>query len=90
MEEYWVRAICRQGLDICDCDGYTLDFLSYNLNDIYVDLPSLSNFRELCILNNRNVDVVRVVTGGRRKTRRNKKMKSKRRYKRSKRRGRDD
>lgn len=60
--EFPVRYICTYAhLDIC-VDGYTLDYLKYNPNDIYNKLPSLNGYRELCILNARNVDLVESIS----------------------------
>lgn len=72
------------------CDGFTIDFLSYNQNDNYKDLPSLSNFRQLYVSLRRNLDLVNVETTGgltkRRKSRNHKKYRqTKRRRKTNKR-----
>ena len=43
-------------------DGYTLDFLQWNPNKIYKDLPSLRGFRELVVRNAANkMEVVSVI-----------------------------
>ena len=64
--EYFVRAIClNYHLDICACaDGYTLDLLTHNPNAIYKDLPSLSGFRELCVFNNIELDLLSATAKG--------------------------
>ena len=56
--EGWVRHICiHTNSQIC-VDGYTMEFLKYNGNQIYKDLPSLNGLRELCILDTQNVSLV--------------------------------
>jgi hypothetical protein len=36
-------------------DGYTHDFLTYNPNDIFKDLPSLEGYREICVYDYSNL-----------------------------------
>ena len=56
--EGWFRHICvHTNIPIC-IDGYTSDFLKYNPNKIYKDLPSLDGYRELCILNDNFIDII--------------------------------
>lgn len=56
--EYWVKYMCVTTTRSFCVDGYTLDFLTYNPNEIYKDLPSIPGFRELCILNAENISLV--------------------------------
>lgn len=76
--EFIVRNECIY-LDTPYCayaDGYTLDFLQFNPNEIYKDKDSLDGFRELCILNCGNlIKVEEEQNAGKRKSRRNRKSK---------------
>jgi len=59
-----IRTSCsRVNSDVCPdyIDGYTLDFLEYNSNEPYADLPILEGYRELCLFNNKYVDFLRIV-----------------------------
>jgi hypothetical protein len=57
-----IRKACKRGepYDVCPegVDGYTLDFLKYNPNDPYKDLPILDGYRELCLFDVNMVDLV--------------------------------
>jgi|LakMenE18May11ns_1017448.scaffolds.fasta_scaffold9704740_1 hypothetical protein len=55
--ESWVRYMCAYVKDPICVDGYTLDFLKFNPNSIYKQFKSLDGFRELCILNAKNVSL---------------------------------
>jgi hypothetical protein len=60
--ECFIRRICVD-LEIETCvDGYTMDLLQFNPNKIFKSLPSLSGFRELCLLDARNLEFVQLVT----------------------------
>ena len=60
--ESFIRRICVE-LEIETCvDGYTLDLLQFNPNKIFKPLPSLTGFRELCVLDARNLEFVALVT----------------------------
>jgi len=58
--ESWARYHCYHYFGFCanGIDGYTLDFLKFNPNEGYKNLPILEGFRELCIYDNRNVDLI--------------------------------
>ena len=58
LSESWVRYICLYLRSNYCVDGYTLDFLSFNYNLTYKKLKSLKGgYRELCIINNKNVSL---------------------------------
>ena len=60
--EGFIRRICVDlGSETC-VDGYTLDLLQFNPNKIFKPLPSLTGFRELCVLDARNLEFVALVT----------------------------
>ena len=60
--EGFIRRICVD-LEIETCvDGYTMDLLQFNPNKIFKSLPSLSGFRELCLLDARNLEFIQLVT----------------------------
>ena len=60
--ECFIRRICVD-MDIETCvDGYTMDLLQFNPNKIFKSLPSLSGFRELCLLDAVNLEFVKLVT----------------------------
>jgi hypothetical protein len=42
-------------------DGYTLDFLYYNPNQIYKNLPVIKNYRELYLSNNTGLELVEII-----------------------------
>ena len=58
--EGWPRYHCYHNYGFCanGIDGYTLDFLKFNPNEGYRNLPILEGFRELCIYDNRNVELI--------------------------------
>ena len=58
VHESWARYFCYQQFGFCGegIDGYTLDFLKFNPNKGYRNLPILEGFRELCIYDNKNID----------------------------------
>ena len=45
-----IRHICTHMKSSMCADGYTCDYLTFNPNPIYKNLPSLPGFRELCIV----------------------------------------
>jgi len=60
--EGFIRRICVDThADVC-VDGYTMDLLQFNPNKIFKSLPTLSGFRELCVLDARNIEFVKLVT----------------------------
>jgi len=60
--EGFIRRICVDiDNEVC-VDGYTMDLLQFNPNKIFKPLPSLSGFRELCLLDARNLEFVKLVT----------------------------
>ena len=60
--EGFIRRICVDlGIETC-VDGYTMDLLQFNPNKIFKPLPSLTGFRELCVLDARNLEFVALVT----------------------------
>ena len=61
--EGWARYQCYAHYGFCanDIDGYTLDFLKFNPNEGYRNLPILEGFRELCIYDNRNVELIETI-----------------------------
>ena len=58
--ESWVKYVCIISENNMCVDGYTLDFLKFNPNEIYKDLNIVEGVRELCILNAQNVSLVSV------------------------------
>lgn len=56
--ESWVRYMCTYIHANCCVDGYTLDFLKFNPNEVYSEFKSLDGFRELCVLNAQNMELV--------------------------------
>ena len=56
--EGWVRHMCIHSRNPICVDGYTLDFLKFNPNSTYKKFRSLDGYRELCILDARNVSLV--------------------------------
>jgi hypothetical protein len=58
--ESWVKYMCVVSENKMCVDGYTLDFLKFNPNEIYKDLNIVEGVRELCILNAENVSLVSV------------------------------
>lgn len=60
--ECFIRRLCVE-MDNDTCvDGYTMDLLQFNQNEIFKPLPSLTGFRELCVLDARNLEFVALVT----------------------------
>jgi hypothetical protein len=60
--ECFIRRICVDfEFETC-VDGYTMDLLQFNPNKIFKPLPSLTGFRELCVLDSRNLEFVALVT----------------------------
>ena len=60
--ECFIRRICVEIESETCVDGYTMDLLQFNPNKIFKSLPSLSGFRELCLLDARNLEFVKLVT----------------------------
>ena len=60
--EGFIRRICVEHEYETCVDGYTMDLLQFNPNKIFKSLPSLSGFRELCLLDARNLEFVKLVT----------------------------
>ena len=59
--ECFIRRLCVE-MDNDTCvDGYTMDLLQFNQNEIFKPLPSLTGFRELCVLDARNLEFVALV-----------------------------
>jgi len=56
--ESWVRYMCSYSRAYACVDGYTLDFLKFNPNEIYSKFKSLDGFRELCVLNATNIELI--------------------------------
>lgn len=57
--ESWVRYMCTYTQAHACVDGYTLDFLKFNPNKIYSKFESLDGFRELCVLDARNMEYIK-------------------------------
>jgi len=60
--ECFIRRICVDVQNEACVDGYTMDLLQFNPNKIFKPLPSLTGFRELCVLDARNLEFVALVT----------------------------
>jgi len=60
--ECFIRRICVDIQNEACVDGYTMDLLQFNPNKIFKPLPSLTGFRELCVLDARNLEFVALVT----------------------------
>jgi len=60
--ECFIRNICVDNQSEVCVDGYTMDLLQFNPNKIFKPLPSLTGFRELCVLDARNLEFVKLVT----------------------------
>ena len=60
--ECFIRRICVDLQNEACVDGYTMDLLQFNPNKIFKPLPSLTGFRELCVLDARNLEFVALVT----------------------------
>jgi hypothetical protein len=50
--------MCVETKDLICVDGYTLDYLKFNPNAIYMDLESVDGLREICILNSQNLSFI--------------------------------
>ena len=59
--EAWIRRICIEQESTTCVDGYTMDVLRFNPNDVFKNLPSLSGFRELCINDANNLRYVKSI-----------------------------
>ncbi len=57
-DEYYLRYIFDHSHLFSYIDGYTLDFLYYNPNDIYKNLPPLPHYRELYLENGEGLEVI--------------------------------
>jgi len=60
--ECFIRRICVDIHNETCVDGYTMDLLQFNPNKIFKPLPSLTGFRELCVLDAKNLEFVKLVT----------------------------
>lgn len=60
--ECFIRRICVDIQNEACVDGYTMDLLQFNPNKIFKPLPSLTGFRELCVLDARDLEFVALVT----------------------------
>ena len=60
--ECFIRRICVDIQNEACVDGYTMDLLQFNPNKIFKPLPSLTGYRELCVLDARNLEFVALVT----------------------------
>ena len=60
--EGFIRRICVDNIVDACVDGYTMDLLQFNPNKIFKPFPSLTGFRELCVLDARNLEFVNLVT----------------------------
>ena len=60
--EGFIRRICVDDYNVACVDGYTMDLLQFNPNKAFNSLPSLSGFRELCVLDARDLEFVALVT----------------------------
>jgi hypothetical protein len=59
--ECFIRRICVDIHNETCVDGYTMDLLQFNPNKIFKPLPSLTGFRELCVLDAKNLEFVKLV-----------------------------